>query len=335
MKNLGKIIFVLSFVFLLSHSVWGQDARPALLLPVGTSQNVKNWWIQYKWGSDFEPGQAFFNALSSRLSSDSRFMTVDRGRAGSITGKYYKSEVLSTEDAMKIGGSIGGRYVIVGNVGEFELVDNGRINVPIGDIKIGIGNRGDGRIRMLCSLDILEVSTGKLVSSVSSRKEITFPASSINSLYAGNESYVNGTPSTVIGKGVYEASLDLFSQLDRLQLNYEPMSQTSQTTSSSGISGQLEGYILQVDRNNKVYVNLTSRDGLANGDVLNVVRSERIKDPKTGRTMKIDKTVAELKVTNAGRKSSECKIMGKKNSPGSNNKYGSSLVKSGDKVVRQ
>ncbi len=335
LKNIKTVLLLIVAVFFLSSYAWAQKNGYSAILPVQTGTNVKNWWVQYNWGSNFDPGEAVSAALNSRLSGNSKYVFVDSNKVGSIIGSRYRNAVLTDDEAVRLGKSTGARYVVKGNITEFDLTDDGRINIPIGDIKIGFGSKGEGKVRILCGLDVLDVATGSLVGSVSSRRELSFNSSVLGSLYDRNDFKNNGNASSVLGKGIYEVVDELASQLDRLNLNYGVESYESETYDSSG---KLSGYIVDVDRN-RVYINLSARDGLSKNDVLYVMKTERIRDPKTGRMTTIDKIAAELKVLNIGRNSSECKVVSRKNKNNNygNKKYGSydDVIKRGDRVVRK
>ncbi len=302
---MNKVVYLcLAFVLVLFSACYAQTEKRIAIMDLSSAQNINNWWSAYSWGSSFEPGKSISAALTSKLVNSPKYMVLDRENLDLIMREQGlgQSGAVSPETAVEIGKLLGVRYIITGMVTEFDLVNtggSGGVRVPISGYRLGLGGKGSDRVRVSCEIKVTDVETGMITSALSSRKEIATGSAGLAGFYKGYEFSGKGgeLPSSGLGKGIYEVASDLAAQLETAQFK------------EIAVKPKLEGYVIDSE-GDKVFINLTQKDGLVKNTVFKVMRSKQVKDPRTGKITNLDRTVTEIKVISVGESSSECQIMG-------------------------
>lgn len=296
-----SILFSLLTLFLMS-GVSAQEKKVAVL-PFNNGSNVYNWWSSYSWGGSFDPGSVITAALTTKLVNSNQYLVLDRENIDLILKEQNlgQSGLVSPETAVEVGRLLGARYIITGTVTEFAKVssgDRGRISLPVSGRLLGLGGKTRDVVRVACEVKVTDVETGLISSAMSSRKEISTGSGGLSGFYRGYDFSGRGgeLPSSGLGKGLYEVANDLASQIENAKFK------------DVAVKPKLKGYILDVD-GDKVFINLTSRDGLYKNSIFKVSRERNITDPKTKRVTVTEKTIGEIKVINVGDSSSECQII--------------------------
>jgi len=296
----------LALTALLFSPCFAQNEKKIAIMDLNSAQNVKrnNWWSAYSWGSNFEPGRSISAALTSRLVNSPKFILLDRENLDLIMKEQGlgQSGMVSPETAVELGRLLGVRYIVTGMVTEFDLVhtgDKGKVGVPISGRRLALGGKGSDRVRVSAEIKVTDVETGMISTAMSSRKEIATGSAGLAGFYRGYDFAGKGgeLPSSGLGKGLYEVASDLANQLENAQFR------------EIAVKPKLEGYVLDRE-GDKVFINLSQRDGLAKNTVFKVMRMKQVKDPRTGQITNLDRTLTEIKVINVGDSSSECQIMG-------------------------
>lgn len=302
--NYAKIFtIILCLIFISTSLGQAQEPKKIAILQIGSAGNINNWWSGYGWGSNFAPGSAIEAALTSKLINSPKYLVFDRENLDAIMREQNlgQSGVISPETAVEIGKIIGVKYIVTGVVTEFDLMsrgDRGRVAVPIRGFRIGVGGKSSDVVRVSCEIKVTDVETGLISAAMSSRKEIGTGSSGLGGFYKGYEFSGRGgeLPSSGLGKGLYEVAADLANQMDKVQFK------------EIAARPKLSGYVVYSE-GDKVFINLSNKDGIFKNTIFNVTRARQVKDPRTGAITNINRTVAEIKVINVGDSSTECVIL--------------------------
>lgn len=296
----GRFVLLLTMVSLLvSGAAFAQEKQEEgslAVIPLKNAREMSRWW-----GSEYDPAAALTDAITTRFANSKRFITVDRTSLNDVLREQRMSSdgMISTETAIEAGQLIGARYIVTGTVTEFAKVNTGgggALYIP--GINVGIGGKGNTRVRVTCELKVIDSETGMIVSGVSSSKEINTSSGALAAYHKGYAAGGKGgeTDASGLGKALYQVADDLVSQVEKSEFK------------KLAAKPELKGYVIGVD-GNKVFINLTKNDKVVKNSVFKVKRPRQLKDPKTGAVRNIESTVGEIKVLSAGDEATECVIV--------------------------
>ncbi len=304
MKLIKITFWVLLFMIFIMSVVYSGPPRSVAVMPIKNPNPCDYWWKPYSWGANFEPGEAVTAVLTGILSQSSNYLLLDRENMNTILKEHNLaiSGIADPVSAAEAGRLLGVRYIITGMVTEFDLVNTGgrgRIVLPLAGYRFGIGGKGSDRVRVACEIKVTDVETGLIVATLSSRKEISSDSFGLEGYYMGYE--IGGLggelPSSAMGKGIYDLADDLAGKLSSAQFK------------DVALKPKFKGYIVYCDYG-CVFINLSKKNGLVKNTLFKVVRPQTVKDPRTGKNTRLERTIAEIKVVNVGETSSECIVVG-------------------------
>lgn len=277
---------VLVFIFCLSLPLSAEEPLRIALLPINPSSNLSSWW-----SGGFDPGQAITDMIASNLHNSTRFIVFDRKVMDVIMTEQSlgHSGAVTAETASEIGKVAGVEYILTGTLTEFNKSSSQgrRISIPTSFGEIG-GQRRTERVRTAVEIQLIDVTTGLIAGSLTSRDETRADGSAF-SLDVEGYTYDSGDEefaSSAMGRSMNKIAKDIAQKLETLELK------------SVNTFRELEGYVMGVE-DNYVVLNIGSDDGVVVGMKFRIFRQREMTDPRTNEPRTISIPLGQLQITSA------------------------------------
>jgi len=243
-----------------------------------------NWW------GNFEPGVAISDLLTDQLVNGGKFNVVDRTHLDSTLSEHKLATEGETSPATAItaGRLIGARYLITGNVLQFDKT--GQSGAAAGSYVPGplgnaIGGVSQSRVTLKVQVRVIDASTGQIVQSFADEQTKTNTSIGFGGYGGGvagsysNSNFVNST----MGHLVNDEAARIAAQLDPSKFSSAPPPPA------------LAGRILEVS-GSTVTLNIGSNKGVAVGQYFDVVQVHQIKDPDSGKMLTSTIPVGKIQI---------------------------------------
>jgi curli biogenesis system outer membrane secretion channel CsgG len=245
--------------------------------------------LSSNWYGDWEPGVALSDLVTDHLVNSGKFDVVDRKNLDQTLAEHKLTASGEVDEATAIsaGRLVGARYLIQGNILQFERTGHsggggGLIPGPLGG---AIGSVRQDRVTLKVAVKVVDARTGRIVQSFSD--EVTQTATSLSGggfsgLVGGgysNSNFVNST----MGHLVNDEAIKIAAELDPAKFG------------SSASAAVIAGHIIDVDGAN-VIINIGASNGVAVGMYFDVIKVKQIKDPDSGRMLTVNQTIGSIEV---------------------------------------
>jgi curli biogenesis system outer membrane secretion channel CsgG len=257
------------------------------VLNFDTSGLTSNWW------GSFQPGVAISDLVTDQLVNAGTFNVVDRAHITQTMQEHQLSTSgeVSPATAVQSGQLLGARYLIVGNVLQFDKTGQsggtgGVVNLPFG---IG-GHVSNERVTLQVAVHVIDATTGQILQSFKdeqSKSSTSWGAGGLGGLTGGivGGSYSNTQfTSSTMGQLINTVAADIAAKLDPAKFAAAP---TGPALSGKIIAVSGHSYIL----------NIGSGQGVAVGTYFDVFRVKQIKDPDSGRMLTSRLPLGKIQIT--------------------------------------
>jgi curli biogenesis system outer membrane secretion channel CsgG len=289
----GNLVFYRSFVACLVFALAAlpsgapaqAGARPTLAVLDFSTQGLTSDW----YGS-FQPGVALSDLLTDRLVNAGQFNVVDRSRLNAVTGEHQLSASgeVDPQSAIKAGHMIGARYLVSGNILQFDQTGASGANAGSllpGYIGAAAGGVSTHRVTIKVAVRVIDSRTGQIVQSFSdekSRSGTSWSAGGFSGYAAGsynNQQFV----SSDMGHLIDDEAGAIAASLDPNKFNSGPAAPS------------LTGHIAGIDGAN-VIVDIGANRGVQAGQIFDIVKVKSLVDPTTHQILKVDENVGKLQI---------------------------------------
>ncbi len=238
-------------------------ARPTLAVLDFSTQGLTSDW----YGS-FQPGVALSDLLTDRLVNAGQFNVVDRSRLNAVTGEHQLSASgeVDPQTAIKAGHMIGARYLVSGNILQFDQTGASGANAGSllpGYVGAAAGGVSTHRVTIKVAVRVIDSRTGQIVQSFSdekSRSGTSWSAGGFSGYAAGsynNQQFV----SSDMGHLIDDEANAIAASLDPNKFNSGPAAPS------------LTGHIAGIDGAN-IIVDIGANRGVQAGQILRHRQSE-------------------------------------------------------------
>lgn len=244
------------------------------------------------WWGAFQPGVALSDLLTDKLTNKGGFTVVDRQNLDSVIQEHRLSQsgMVSPATAVQAGRFIGARYVVVGNILQFDRTGGSSASAGgfLGHFSgIAGGTLNSERVTLRAQARVIDVQTGQIVQSITkelTKKNSQFSVGASNWTHGG--SYSNGDfTSSTMGHLIEDEAEQISAEID-----------PSHFHAIGSPAGSMRGVIIGIDQQD-IILNIGSRNGVNVGDYFNVMKTRSFHDPSTGRTLTSNSPVATLQIT--------------------------------------
>lgn len=296
----GMILVIISIV--LAATVLGADSRYRIAVLPFDDGSIKDRW----WGGNWDVGAGVSDELVTALLKTGNFRLVEREQIQKILQEqdFGAAGRVDSASAAKIGKILGVHYLVMGRVTEFAFKSGGVSGISFHGAPIGASVK-QYTAKVAIDARLVDATTAEITTAVTGRGEkkdakvgLTF---NWNAISIGSDEFRQ----TSLGSALRDAVESVAKQLST-----EAYKGTSAPNSGtpSAISGLVADFA-----DNKVYINVGSRDGVQPGMVFIVHHIIRlVKDPKSGEVIdEVTEEVAQISVTTVKEKSSTCVVVTK------------------------
>ena len=259
--------------------------RPSLAVLDFSTHGLTSDWYGY-----FEPGVALSDLLTDRLVNAGRFNVLDRTHLSSTLGEHQlaASGEVDPQTAITAGRMIGAHYLVTGNI--LQLDQTGASGANAGSLLPGVFGAAAGgvsthRVTIKVAVRVIDARTGQIVQSFSdeeTRSGTSWSAGGFSG-YAGgsysNEQFVNSD----MGHLIDDEAAKIVASIDPSRFNSGPAAPV------------LSGHVAAIDGRN-VIIDLGSNNGVAVGQMFDIVRVKSLIDPTTHATLHVDENVGKLQI---------------------------------------
>ena len=257
------------------------------VLNFDTSGLTSNWW------GAVQPGVAISDLVTDQLVNGGKFNVVDRAHITQTMQEHQLSASgeVSPATAIQSGQLLGARYLIVGNVLQFDRTGQsggtgGVVNLPFG---IG-GHVSNERVTLQVAVRVIDATSGQILQSFKdeqSKSSTSWGAGGLGGFTGGivGGSYSNTQfTSSTMGQLINTVAADIAAKLDP----------TKFATAPAGPA--LSGKIIAVSGRSYI-VNIGSAHGVTVGTYFDVFRVKQIKDPDSGRMLTSRLPLGKMQIT--------------------------------------
>ncbi len=242
------------------------------------------------WYGSFEPGVALSDLLTDRLVNAGRFNVLDRTHLSSTLGEHQlgASGEVDPQTAITAGRMIGAHYLVTGNI--LQLDQTGASGANAGSLLPGVFGAAAGgvsthRVTIKVAVRVIDARTGQIVQSFAdeeTRSGTSWSAGGFSG-YAGgsysNEQFVNSD----MGHLIDDEAAKIVASIDPSRFNSGPAAPV------------LSGHVAAIDGRN-VIIDLGGNNGVAVGQMFDIVRVKSLIDPTTHATLHVDENVGKLQI---------------------------------------
>ena len=273
-------------------------AGPAVaVLNFSTVGLTGNWW------GNFEPGVAISDLLTDQLVNGGKFNVVDRTHIDATMSEHKLTTEGETSPATAVqtGRLIGAKYLITGNVLQFDKTgqSGGAVGGLIGGAAgAAIGGVNQSRVTLKVQVRVIDATTGQIVQSFADEETKTNTSIGFGGFGGGaggsysNSNFVNST----MGHLVNDEAAKIAAQLDPSKF------------SSAPAAPALAGRVLEIS-GTTVTLNIGSSKGVAVGQYFDVIQVHQIKDPDSGKMMTSTIPIGKIQVTSTSPDTSVGKLV--------------------------
>jgi curli biogenesis system outer membrane secretion channel CsgG len=242
------------------------------------------------WWGEFEPGVAISDLVTDQLVNAGTFSVVDRKNLDSVLQEHKLSESgeVSPASIVQSGRLIGARYIITGNVLQFD--QTGQSGAAVGGLIGGfagaaIGGIKRNRVTLKVAVRVIDVQSGQILESFAGEKTesgTSWGAGGFGGGVAGgyeNSSFISST----MGHLINDEAADIASHIDPAKLTGAPAGPA------------LAGRIIEIDGSD-IILNIGSSKGVEVGQYFDVLKERHIKDPDSGQVLTSTSTVAKIQI---------------------------------------
>ncbi len=247
-------------------------AHPTLAVLDFSTQGLTSDW----YGS-FQPGVALSDLLTDRLVNGGQFNVVDRSRLNAVTGEHQLSASgeVDPQTAIKAGHMIGARYLVSGNILQFDQTGASGANAGSllpGYLGAAAGGVSTHRVTIKVAVRVIDSRTGQIIASFSDEKTRSGTSSKTRaggfSGYAAgsynNQQFVNSD----MGHLIDDEATTIAAKPDPRKFNSGPATPS------------LTGHIAGIDGAN-VIVDIGANRGVQVGQIFDIVKVKSLVDPTT------------------------------------------------------
>jgi curli biogenesis system outer membrane secretion channel CsgG len=242
------------------------------------------------WYGSFEPGVALSDLLTDRMVNDGRFNVLDRTHLSSTLGEHQlaASGEVDPQTAITAGRMVGARYLVTGNI--LQLDQTGQSGANAGSLLPGVFGAAAGgvsthRVTIKVAVRVIDARTGQIVQSFSdeeTRSGTSWSAGGFSG-YAGgsysNEQFVNSD----MGHLIDDEAAKIMASIDPSRFNSGP------------VAPALTGHVAAIDGRN-VIIDLGSNNGVAVGQMFDIVKVKSLVDPSTHAVLHVNENVGRLQI---------------------------------------
>ena len=256
------------------------------VLDFNTAGLTSNWY------GNFQPGIALSDLLTDQLVNGGKFNVVDRSHINSVFAEHNLSTSgeVSPASAVQSGRLIGARYLITGNVIQFDKTASSGAAagsyIP-GPVGAAVGGVKTERVTLKVQVRVIDAQTGQIVQSYApedSQSGTSWGAAAWGGPAAGgygNSNFVNST----MGHLINDEAIKIATVLDPSKM----------TNAAAPAAATLIGRVIAIDGTN-IILNIGSTKGVAVGQYFDVVKVAHIKDPDSGKILTSSETVGKLQI---------------------------------------
>ena len=264
---------------------------PAAAAPTSIAvMNFSTQGLTGNWWGNFEPGVAISDLLTDQLVNGGGFSVVDRTQLDKTLAEHSLSSSgeVSPASAISSGRLIGARYLVTGNVVQFDRTSASGANagtfIP-GPVGVAVGGAHTDRVTLRVVAKIIDTTTGQIVQSISDEQSKSATSWSTGSFigYAGGSYSNQQFMSSTMGQLINTTAADIAKKIDPSRF------------SSAPLPPALSGRVLAIDGAN-VIINIGSSNGVSVGQYFDVQKVLTMKDPSTGRLLTSHETIAKLQI---------------------------------------
>ncbi len=289
-RSLIRIAAAFCAAALLAPAALSVPARAAGNPPIAV-MNFSTKGLTSDWWGNFEPGIAISDLLSDQLVNSGKFRVVDRKNLDATLSEHNlaKAGEISPATAIQSGRLTGARYLVSGNVLQFDKTGSSGANVGgfIGGFAgAAVGSVRSDRVTLRVAVRVVDALSGEIVQSISdeqTKNAVSLGGGGYSGWTAGSYSNSSFT-SSAMGQLINSVAQDIASKIDPAKFASEPAAPA------------LTGRILAVDGND-VTLNIGSAKGVAVGQFFDVVKVRQFKDPDTGKILTSKLPIAKIQIT--------------------------------------
>ncbi len=259
--------------------------------------NFSTQGLTSDWYGSFQPGVALSDLVTDRMVNDGRFSVVDRTHLSATLGEHQlgASGEVDPQSAITAGKMIGARYLIIGNILQFD--QTGQSGASAGSYLPGIvgaaaGSVSTHRVTIKVAVRVIDARTGQIVQSFSdeaTRSGTSWNASGFSGYTGGsysNETFVNSD----MGHLIDDEANKIVAALDPSRF-------------SAPAAPALTGHIAAIDGRN-VIIDLGSNRGVQVGQTFDIIKSKSVVDPTTHAILHVDEHVGTLQIDSVSQNAS-------------------------------
>ncbi|HZV76336.1 MAG TPA: CsgG/HfaB family protein [Candidatus Babeliales bacterium] len=268
-------------------------SRPTVAVLNFSTQGLTSDW----WGS-FEPGVALSDLVTDRMVNDGRYNVVDRSHLTSTLGEHQlaASGEVDPATAVSAGKMIGARYLVTGNVLQLDQTGASGANAGSflpGPFAAAAGGVSTHRVTIKVAVRVIDARTGQIVQSFSdeeTRSGTSWSAGGFAGYTGGsysNTQFVNSD----MGHLIDDEAAKIVASMDPSRFTSGPAAPL------------LTGHVAAIDGHN-VIIDLGSNNGVAAGQIFDIVRAKSLVDPTTHAVLHVNENVGKLQIDSVSQNAS-------------------------------
>ena len=242
------------------------------------------------WYGTFQPGVAISDLLTNQLVNTGKFNVLDRSHLNNTLQEHQLSASgeVSPASLVQSGQLVGAKYLIVGNVLQFEQTGQSGANVGclIGGVAGGIiGGVRTNRVTVQVAVRVIDATTGQILQTISDEQAKSGTSwgtggfsGSVGGSYS-NQQFVSST----MGQLINAVAVDISTKLDPSKFTAAP----------AGPS--LLGKIISADGKSLI-INIGAAKGVAVGMYFDVMTVREIRDPDSGKMLTSHQTTGKMQI---------------------------------------
>lgn len=249
------------------------------------------------WYGQFQPGVALSDLVTNELVNEGGFNVVERAKLGDTLTEHQldTSGQVDPATAVQAGRLVGAHFLVEGNVLQFD--ETGQSGAAAGQYIPGIlggvaGGYNSKRVTINVAVRIINAQTGQIIQAFSDEQTQT-----ATSWGAGGISFLSGT------FGGYQNSSFVSSTMGHL-IDAEAKAIVAQMSpqrllAAAPVMPSITGHIIAIDGGNYI-LNIGSSNGVAVGAYFDVIKVMQVRDPGSGRYLRVNEPTGQLEVMSVG-----------------------------------
>ncbi len=243
------------------------------------------------WWGNFQPGVAISDLLTDQLVNGGKFTVVDRSHLDSVLSEHKLASEgeVSPASAVQAGRLLGAKYLITGNVLQFDKT--GQSGAAVGSYIGGpfggaASSVNQSRVTLKIAVRVIDATTGQILQSFADEQTKTNTSigfGGFGGYTAGSYSNSNFVNSTM-GHLINDEASRIAAQLDPSKF------------SSAPAAPALTGRVLEVS-GTTVTLNIGSTKGVTVGQYFDVIQIHQIKDPDSGKMLTSTIPIGKIQIT--------------------------------------